>query len=185
MAPKSARNVADKTESVRQTRMAKEGSDGHSTGKLALGGLTKADCKINAGVVRDGKDQLRGTQPDNKPRDKLQSKTQPSTTDFLAYEEAGPEKVAQERTGAATGEDVDRNRSSEIEKVEYDGRKGEWLKDGGDKFCSLTEESEAASSGYDLNEEDGSGSSEAESLAESMSHVVDPQCGHNAGITSA
>ncbi|KAJ1216892.1 hypothetical protein NDU88_004490 [Pleurodeles waltl] len=68
--------------------------------------------------------------------------------------------------------DADRNRLSETD--EYDGRNGEWLKDGGDKFYSLTEESEAASSGYVLNEEDGSGSSEAESLAESMSPVVGP-----------
>ncbi|KAJ1209522.1 hypothetical protein NDU88_004897 [Pleurodeles waltl] len=57
--------------------------------------------------------------------------------------------------------DVDRNPLSVTEKAEYDGRNDEWLKDGGDKFYSLTEESEAESSGYDLNEEDGSGSSEA------------------------
>ncbi|KAJ1179378.1 hypothetical protein NDU88_004612 [Pleurodeles waltl] len=264
MAPKSARNVADKTESVRQARMVKEGSDGHFAGKRALGGLTKAGCKINAGAVRDCKDQLRGAQPDNKPRDKLQSKTQPSITDFLTYEDPGailkdpaiptevsggassgelglcmdaklgenslgsknpqdygeglmsevkrPEKkirlsdhliahnniqeqeraketqsliegcpescvkkrTAQERTGPAAGEDVDKNWSSEIEKVEYDGRNGDWLKDGGDKFYSLMEESEAASSGYDLNEEGSSSSSESGSLAESLSPVAGP-----------
>ncbi|KAJ1112515.1 hypothetical protein NDU88_000779 [Pleurodeles waltl] len=87
MAPKSVRSVTDKTESVHQARLAKEGSDGHSTGKRALGGSTKTGCKINAGAVRDGKDQLRGVQPDNMPKDKLQSKIQPSITDFLAYED--------------------------------------------------------------------------------------------------
>ncbi|KAJ1088811.1 hypothetical protein NDU88_001966 [Pleurodeles waltl] len=237
MAPKSARNVTDKTESLRQTRLAKEGSDSHSIRKRDLGGLTNTGCKINAGVVRDGKEQLRGVRPGNKQRDKLQSKTQPSIMDFPAYEDSGtipkdapilmevsggtssvelglcmeakfgenslnsknpqdcgeghmntakrpdqkarwsdhliahnniqeqeraketqsliegcPEscvksRTTQERTGAVTGEDADRNLSSEIEKVEYDGRNGEWLKDGGDKFYSLTEESEAASSG--------------------------------------
>ncbi|KAJ1169595.1 hypothetical protein NDU88_001486 [Pleurodeles waltl] len=89
MAPKSVRSVTDKTESVRQARLAKEGSDGHPTGKQALGGSTKIGCKINAWAVRDGKDQLRGVLPDNKPKDKLQSKTQPSITDFLAYEDSG------------------------------------------------------------------------------------------------
>ncbi|KAJ1112514.1 hypothetical protein NDU88_000778 [Pleurodeles waltl] len=81
--------------------------------------------------------------------------------------------MAQERTEAAIGGDADRNRLSETEKAEYDRRNGEWLKEGGDKFYSLAE-SEAASSGYDVNDEDGSGSSEAESLAESMSPVVGP-----------
>ncbi|KAJ1082342.1 hypothetical protein NDU88_002510 [Pleurodeles waltl] len=82
-------------------------------------------------------------------------------------------RTAQEKTEAVMGGDADRNRLSEPEKVEYDGRNGEWLKEGGDKFYSLTE-SEAASSGYDLNDEDGSGSSEAECLAEWMSPVVGP-----------
>ncbi|KAJ1209817.1 hypothetical protein NDU88_005189 [Pleurodeles waltl] len=90
MAPKSLRSGTDKTESVRKARLAKEGGDGHSTGKWALGGSTKIGCKINAGAVRDGKDQLRDVQPDNKLKDKLQSKTQPSITDFLAYEDLGP-----------------------------------------------------------------------------------------------
>ncbi|KAJ1164093.1 hypothetical protein NDU88_004539 [Pleurodeles waltl] len=105
MAPKSVRSVTDKTESVPQARLAKEGSDGHATGKRALGGSKKIVFKINARAVRDGKDQLRSAQPDNKPKDKLQK---------------------------------------------------------------------AASSGYDLNDEDGSGSSEAESLAERMSPVMGP-----------
>ncbi|KAJ1156018.1 hypothetical protein NDU88_008743 [Pleurodeles waltl] len=43
-------------------------------------------------------------------------------------------RTAQERTGAAAGEDADRNRLLETEKVEYDGRNGDWLKDAGDKF---------------------------------------------------
>ncbi|KAJ1173510.1 hypothetical protein NDU88_005342 [Pleurodeles waltl] len=90
MAPKRVRSGTDKTATVCQARLAKEGSDGHSTGKQALGGSTKIGCKINAGAVRDGKDQRRGVQPDNKLKDKLQSKTQPSKTDFLACEESGP-----------------------------------------------------------------------------------------------
>ncbi|KAJ1158131.1 hypothetical protein NDU88_010825 [Pleurodeles waltl] len=90
MAPKSARSVTDKNESVRQARLAKEGSDGHAIGKQALGGSTKIGCKTNAGAVRDGRDQSRGAQPDNKPKDKPQNKTQPSITDFLAYEDSGP-----------------------------------------------------------------------------------------------
>ncbi|KAJ1152781.1 hypothetical protein NDU88_005556 [Pleurodeles waltl] len=69
--------------------------------------------------------------------------------------------------------DADTNRLLETEKAEYDGRNGKWLKEGGDKFYSLTE-SEAASSAYDLNDEDSSGSSEAESLAERMPPVVGP-----------
>ncbi|KAJ1105194.1 hypothetical protein NDU88_002602 [Pleurodeles waltl] len=52
--------------------MGKEGGDGHSAGKQVLGWLTKAGCTINAGAVRDGKDPLRGAEPDYKPRDKLQ-----------------------------------------------------------------------------------------------------------------
>ncbi|KAJ1199011.1 hypothetical protein NDU88_002849 [Pleurodeles waltl] len=83
-------------------------------------------------------------------------------------------RTVQERIGAAAGEDVDTNLSLEIEKVEYDGRNGNWLKDGGDKFYSLMEESEAVSSGYDLNKEGGSSLSEAESLTESLSPVVGP-----------
>ncbi|KAJ1159330.1 hypothetical protein NDU88_011997 [Pleurodeles waltl] len=89
MAPKSARSVTDKNVSVRQVRLAKEGSDGHAIGKRALCGSTKIGCKTNAGVVRDGRDQSRGAQPNNKPKDKLQNKTQPSITDFLAYEDSG------------------------------------------------------------------------------------------------
>ncbi|KAJ1090872.1 hypothetical protein NDU88_004000 [Pleurodeles waltl] len=73
-----------------KARLAKEGSDGHATGKRALGGSTKIGCKINSGAVRDGKDQLRGNQPDNKPKDELQSKTQPNIMDFLAYKDSGP-----------------------------------------------------------------------------------------------
>ncbi|KAJ1090165.1 hypothetical protein NDU88_003300 [Pleurodeles waltl] len=246
---------------VCQARLAKEGSDGHAIGKQAFGGSTKIGCKTNDGTVRDGRDQPRGAQPDNKPKDKPQNKTQPSITDFLAYEDLGPlpkdppilmeasgeassvelgtcmemkpgenslnsknpqdcgegqmneakrpdqngrwfdhlmahsnaekqerakeiqsliegcpecsvkERAAQEMTEAGMGGVADRNQLSETEKAEYDGRNGEWLKEGGAKFYSLTE-SEAASSGYDLNDEDGSGSSEVESLAESMSPVV-------------
>ncbi|KAJ1124189.1 hypothetical protein NDU88_002650 [Pleurodeles waltl] len=84
------------------------------------------------------------------------------------------QRTAQERTGAAAGEDGDKNWLSEIEKVEYDGRNGDWLKDGEDIFYSLTEASEAASSRYDLNEEGGRGSSEAESLAEIVSPIAGP-----------
>ncbi|KAJ1159331.1 hypothetical protein NDU88_011998 [Pleurodeles waltl] len=82
---------------------------------------------------------------------------------------------------------ADRNRLLETEKAEYDGRNSEWLKEGGDKFYSLTE-SETASSGYDLNHEEGSGSSEAENLAERMSPVVGttvrPQHRHHKRIKS-
>ncbi|KAJ1117351.1 hypothetical protein NDU88_005551 [Pleurodeles waltl] len=42
------------------------------------------------------------------------------------------------------------------------------------RCLTLTEESEAGSSGYDLNKDSGSGSSEAESLAESLSPVAGP-----------
>ncbi|KAJ1107576.1 hypothetical protein NDU88_004966 [Pleurodeles waltl] len=236
MAPKSVRSVTDKNESVRQARLEKEGSDGHTFGKRALGGSTKIVCKTNTGAVRDGKDQSRGAQPDNKPKDKLQNKTQPSITDFLAFEDSGPllkdppilmkasgeasrvesgarmemksgedslnskdprdcgegpmneakrldqkagvsdhlmahsniqeqeraketqsliegcpescvkERTAQEKMEAVMGGVADRNQLLGTEKkAEYVGRIGEWLKEGGDKFCSLTE-SETASS---------------------------------------
>ncbi|KAJ1177799.1 hypothetical protein NDU88_003051 [Pleurodeles waltl] len=83
-------SVTDKNESVRQARLAKEGNDGHAIGKRALSGSMKISCKSNAEAVRDGRDQSRGAQPDNKPKDKLQNKTQPSITDLLAYEDSGP-----------------------------------------------------------------------------------------------
>ncbi|KAJ1156347.1 hypothetical protein NDU88_009070 [Pleurodeles waltl] len=223
----------------------------------------KIGCKTNAWAVRDGRDQPRGAQPDNKSKDKPQNMTHPSIMDFLAYEDSGllpkdppilmeasgeassvelgtcmemkpgenslnskntrdcgegqmseakrpdqkarwfdhlmahsnvqeqerakeiqspiescpescvKERTAQEKTEAVMGGVADRNQLLETEKAEYDGRNGEWLKEGGDKFYSLTE-SEAASSGYDLNEEDSSGSSEVERLAERMSPVVGP-----------
>ncbi|KAJ1106466.1 hypothetical protein NDU88_003867 [Pleurodeles waltl] len=90
MAPKSARSVTNKNKSVRQARLAKESRTGHAIGKRALGGSTKIGCKTNVGAVRDGRDQSIGAQPNNKPKDKLQNKTQPSITDFLAYEDSGP-----------------------------------------------------------------------------------------------
>ncbi|KAJ1108381.1 hypothetical protein NDU88_005757 [Pleurodeles waltl] len=97
------------------------------------------------------------------------------------------ERTAQEKIEAVMGVVADRNQLLETEKVEYDGRNGEWLKEGGDKFYSLTE-SETASSGYDLNDEEGSGSSETESLVERMSPVVGPtvrpQCHHYKRIKS-
>ncbi|KAJ1160008.1 hypothetical protein NDU88_000510 [Pleurodeles waltl] len=77
----------------------------------------------------------------------IQEQERPKETQSLIEgcpESCVKKRTAQERTGAATGDDADRNRSSEIEKVEYDGRNGKWLKDGGDEFYSLTEESEAA-----------------------------------------
>ncbi|KAJ1087864.1 hypothetical protein NDU88_001026 [Pleurodeles waltl] len=40
----------------------------------------------------------------------------------------------QEKTGAATGEDVDKNWTLETKKAENDRRNSDWLKDGGDKF---------------------------------------------------
>ncbi|KAJ1107652.1 hypothetical protein NDU88_005042 [Pleurodeles waltl] len=243
MAPKSARSVTDKNESVRQARLAKEGCDGHAIRKRALDGSTKIGSETNTGAVRDGRDQSRGAQPDNKPKDKLQNKTQPSITDFLAYEDSVPllkdPPILMEASGEASrvelgarmemksgenslnsknprdcgegpmneakrldqkaredcaGKDrscyggaADRNRLLETEKAEYDGRNGEWLREGGDKFYLLTE-SETASSRYDLNDEEGSGSSEAESLAERMSPVVgptvQPQCRHHKRIKS-
>ncbi|KAJ1179889.1 hypothetical protein NDU88_005120 [Pleurodeles waltl] len=110
MAPKSVRSVTDKNESVRQARLAKEGSDGHAIGKRALGGSTKIGCKINAGAVRDGKDHSRGAQPDNKPKDKPQNKTQPSITDFLTYEDSGPlpkdPPILMEASGEASSEEL-------------------------------------------------------------------------------
>ncbi|KAJ1114595.1 hypothetical protein NDU88_002830 [Pleurodeles waltl] len=55
---------------------------------------------------------------------------------------------------------------------------------GGDTFYSLMEESEAASSGYDLNKEDDSGSSEAESLSPAVGPRVRPQRQHRKRIMS-
>ncbi|KAJ1113480.1 hypothetical protein NDU88_001724 [Pleurodeles waltl] len=60
---------------------------------------------------------------------------------------------------------------------------GEWLKEGGDKLYSLTE-SEAASSGYDLNDEEGSGSLEAERMSPELGPTVRPQRCHHKRIIS-
>ncbi|KAJ1103796.1 hypothetical protein NDU88_001217 [Pleurodeles waltl] len=76
------------------------------------------------------------------------------------------------------GEDMDKDWTFETGKAENDGRNIDWSKEGGDKFYLLTEESEAASSGYNLNEEDGSGSSEAESLSPAVGPTVRPQRRH-------
>ncbi|KAJ1135872.1 hypothetical protein NDU88_002301 [Pleurodeles waltl] len=139
MAPKNVRNAADKPDSARQARMAKEGSDGHPAGKRFTGGSIKIGCK-----KRDS---------------------------------AGEDKNH-------NGEDADKDWAFETRKAENDGRNIDWSKDGGDKSYSLTEESEAASSGYDLNEEDGSGSSEAESLSPAVGHTVMPQRQHRKRIMS-
>ncbi|KAJ1101708.1 hypothetical protein NDU88_006773 [Pleurodeles waltl] len=89
MAPKNVRNLADKPEGAHQVRVAKEDSDGRLTGKRLTGGSSKIGCKTSggagAGAVKDGRDQFRGVQPDNKIRDRIQNKTQPIITDFLTY----------------------------------------------------------------------------------------------------
>ncbi|KAJ1090669.1 hypothetical protein NDU88_003798 [Pleurodeles waltl] len=92
--------------------------------------------------------------------------------------------IVQEKTRIATGEDMDTDWTFETGKVENDGRNTDWSKKGGNKCYSLMEDSEAASSGYDLNEEDGSGSSEAESLSPTVGPVVRPQRRHRKCITS-
>ncbi|KAJ1163880.1 hypothetical protein NDU88_004332 [Pleurodeles waltl] len=83
--------MADKTEGVCQTCMAKEGSDGHVAGKRLTGGSIKIGCKVSAraGTVKDGEDQSRGVEPDNKARDRTQNKLQAIITDFLTYGDQG------------------------------------------------------------------------------------------------
>ncbi|KAJ1126272.1 hypothetical protein NDU88_004680 [Pleurodeles waltl] len=93
MAPKNVRNLAGKLEVAHQGRVVKEGSDGRLTGKWLTGGTSKISSKSSGGagpeVVKDGRDQLRGAQSDNKTRDRSQSKTQPIITDFLTYGDQG------------------------------------------------------------------------------------------------
>ncbi|KAJ1117778.1 hypothetical protein NDU88_005974 [Pleurodeles waltl] len=211
MAPKNIRNLADKPEVARQGRVGKEGSHGRLTGKRLMGGSSKISCKTisgaGAGVVKDGRDQLRGAQSETKTRDRSQSKIQPIKTDFLTHGDqgsagAGPiplskdvpsmvaealegEKVIEwEKEKSTVGEDVAKDWTFETRKVENDGKNTDWSKDGGDTFYSLTEESEGGSSGCDLSEEDGNASSTAESLSSAVGPTVRPQLRQRKRINS-
>ncbi|KAJ1114471.1 hypothetical protein NDU88_002708 [Pleurodeles waltl] len=81
-----------------------------------------------------------------------------------------------------SGEDVVKDWTFETRKVEKDGKNIDWSNGGGDKFYSLTEDSEAVRSGYNLSEEDGSVSSEAESLSSAVGPTVRPQQRHRKHI---
>ncbi|KAJ1139497.1 hypothetical protein NDU88_005868 [Pleurodeles waltl] len=90
---KECKKLADKPEVARQGYVGKEGSDGRLTGKRTTGGSSKISCKTSseagAGVVKDGRNQLRGAQADTKTRDRSQSKTEPIITDFLTHGDQG------------------------------------------------------------------------------------------------
>ncbi|KAJ1163049.1 hypothetical protein NDU88_003512 [Pleurodeles waltl] len=269
--PKDVINLVDKPEVARQWHVVKEGNDGRLTGKRLPGASSKISCKTSggAGVVKDGRDQLRGAQSENKTRDRSQSKTQTIITNFLTYGdqgklrralspslrmsqtlwrrlwgvyhdekgseagkgllESGPDldishdyvegqgdriknleqqvicatlhiiREQEERTKVTcnlikecpeiqqekgiewqkerntVGEDVVKDWTFETLKVENDGKNSDWSKDGGDEFYSLTEKSEAVSSGCDVSEEDGNASSMAESLSSVVGPTVRPQ----------
>ncbi|KAJ1110181.1 hypothetical protein NDU88_007536 [Pleurodeles waltl] len=70
----------------------------------------------------------------------------------------------------------------ETRKFERVGKFIDWTKDGGDKFYSLTHDSEAVSSGYNLSEEEGSISLEAESLSSVAGPTVKLQQRHRKHI---
>ncbi|KAJ1179774.1 hypothetical protein NDU88_005008 [Pleurodeles waltl] len=80
-----------------------------------------------------------------------------------------------EKEKSKVGEDVVKDWTFETRKAENDGKSTDWSQDGGDTFYSLTEESEAGSSGCDLREEDGNASSTAESLSSAVGPTVGPQ----------
>ncbi|KAJ1200212.1 hypothetical protein NDU88_004038 [Pleurodeles waltl] len=80
-----------------------------------------------------------------------------------------------EKERNTVGEDVAKDWTFETRKVENEGKNTDWSKDGGDKFYSLMEESEAVSSGCDRSEEDGNASSTAESLSSAVGPTVRPQ----------
>ncbi|KAJ1187118.1 hypothetical protein NDU88_003897 [Pleurodeles waltl] len=69
-------------------------------------------------------------------------------------------------------------------KLQKDGKNIDWSKDGGDNFYSLTEDSEAVSSGYYLSEEDGSVSLENEILSVGVGPTVKLQQRHRKRIKS-
>ncbi|KAJ1148961.1 hypothetical protein NDU88_001785 [Pleurodeles waltl] len=230
MVPKNVRNAADKPESARQARMAKEGSDSHLAGKRFTGGSIKIGCKdvpttieeapAGGGTSRGEKDLCvdirlaEGSLDSKKPQDcgegqadeaknldrqVMQSENPIVLNCTQEQEERAKDTcnlvkecpefccrkgIVQEKTRTTTGEDADKDWAFETRKAENDGRNIYWSKDGGDKFYSLTEESEADSSGYDLNEEDGSGSSEAESLSSAVGPTVWPQHRHRKHIMS-
>ncbi|KAJ1197647.1 hypothetical protein NDU88_001503 [Pleurodeles waltl] len=94
------------------------------------------------------------------------------------------EEIEREKERTTAWEDVVKDWTFETRKVEKDWKHIDWSNDGGDKFYSLTEDSEAVSSGYDLSEEDGSVSSEAESFSSSVGPTVRQQLQHCMRIKS-
>ncbi|KAJ1172599.1 hypothetical protein NDU88_004444 [Pleurodeles waltl] len=167
--------------------MAKEGSDGHPVGKRATGGSIK-DC--GEGHIDKAKNlEWQTRQSDNLTahNNTQEQEERAKETHNLVKEcpeSSGRKGIVREETRIATGEDVNKDWTFETGKAENDGRTIDWSKDGGDTFYSLTEKSEAASSGYDLNEEDGSSSSEAESLSPAVGPTVRPQRRHSKRIMS-
>ncbi|KAJ1089786.1 hypothetical protein NDU88_002931 [Pleurodeles waltl] len=93
-------------------------------------------------------------------------------------------RIEWEKERIALGENVTKDWTFETRKVENDEKNIDWSKDGGDKFYSLKEESEAVSSGCDLSEEGGNVSSTAESLSSAVGPTVRPQWQHRKRINS-
>ncbi|KAJ1181035.1 hypothetical protein NDU88_006246 [Pleurodeles waltl] len=92
--------------------------------------------------------------------------------------------IAWEKERTTAGENVVKDWTFETRKAENDGKNIDWSKDEGDKFYSLTKESEAVSTGCDLSEEDGSVSSEAESLSSAVGPTLRPLRRHRQSIKS-
>ncbi|KAJ1083667.1 hypothetical protein NDU88_003822 [Pleurodeles waltl] len=87
----------------------------------------------------------------------------------------GEKGIEWEKERNTVREDVAKEWTFETGKVENDRKNTDWSKDGGDKFYSLMEESEAVSSGCNLSEEDRNASSIAKSLSSAVGPTVRPQ----------
>ncbi|KAJ1193780.1 hypothetical protein NDU88_003076 [Pleurodeles waltl] len=82
------------------------------------------------------------------------------------------------------GYDAVKDLEVETRKIERGLKNIDWSKDGGDKFYSLTEDSEAVSSGDNLSEDEGSISLESKSLPSAAGPTVKLQQHHCKRIKS-
>ncbi|KAJ1187784.1 hypothetical protein NDU88_004554 [Pleurodeles waltl] len=79
MAPKNIRNAGDKRERARQTRTAKDGSEGGLAGIRSVLGATKLSSKVGGGTVKDVSSTSRVAQLDHNAK----GRTQPDIINFL------------------------------------------------------------------------------------------------------
>ncbi|KAJ1176905.1 hypothetical protein NDU88_002172 [Pleurodeles waltl] len=153
MAPNASRNLGDKSEGAKTTRIGRDKGESAGLNKRLTSTTGKAAGKNTSGLMKDAKMSDSTTSP---LEIKLKGKNQSTIAAFLAGGVQGPTAEEDDSTNLLGS-------PKKLDKIMVgkNPQLTDWGKDSSDKFYSLTEESDLSSADRSFSETDESETSEA------------------------